>query len=388
MNNKKKLWIISELFYPETTSTAYYLTEISRKLSEKYNVEVICGTAAYDKEQKNTCLDKININRISSIDVDKNNLLKRLLRAILLTKKICKFLKKNWRNGDKVLFVTNPVFLTLFLPKWTCKKQVDTTLLVHDVFPENATTNNLLKKNSLIYKVLKKKFDSSYSKVSQCIVCGNDMNEIVKLKTNNKVPVITIENWGDSSKIHPLYKQTDNITIQFAGNLGRVQGLLDILILIKEINNPLLKFEFIGVGAVKAKMEEYIKINGIQNVVFLSAYSRDVEETILNNASIALVCLKDKMFGLGVPSKSYNAMAAGKPILFIGPKNSEIYNMVRNNNIGFAFDWSQKEDIINFFNNLQIKDIDVLNFLGKKARLLLEKKYDKEVILNKYLEVV
>lgn len=386
--NKTKLWIISELFYPEETSTAYILTEIAKKMSEKYFVEVICGTPVYNKDIVGKELTGISINKIKSIDIDKNSLLKRLLRAVLLSKRMCAFLKNHCNKGDKVFFVTNPVFLTFCLPKWTYKKQIDTTLLVHDVFPENATTNNLLKSNSFIFKIMKRKFDNSYSKVSRCIVLGNDMNEIIKEKTCNKIPVINIQNWGDSSKIQPLYKKTEYITVQFAGNLGRVQGLLNFLDLIKQIRNPLVKFEFIGSGAEKNRMEEFVRVNKLQNVFFLPPYSRNDEGTILNNSSISLVCLKDKMFGLGVPSKSYNVMAAGKPILFIGPKNSEIYNMVKDNEIGFSFDWSQREEIISFLNNLQKKDIEKFNQLGKKARHLLETKYDKEIILNKYLEVV
>lgn len=386
--NKTKLWIISELFYPEETSTAYILTEIAKKMTEKYNVEVICGTPVYNKELFGAELTGIKINKIKSIDVDKNSLLKRLMRAILLSKRMGDFLKKHCNNGDKVFFVTNPVFLILWLPKWTYKNHIDTTLLVHDVFPENATTNNLLKKDSFIFNILKRKFDNSYSKVSRCIVLGKDMNEIIKEKTCNKIPVINIQNWGDSSKIQPLYKKLESITVQFAGNLGRVQGLLDFLELIKQVRNPFVKFEFVGSGAVKSKMEEFVRINELQNVFFYPPYSRNEEETILNNSSIALVCLKDKMFGLGVPSKSYNVMAAGKPILFIGPKNSEIYNMVKENDIGFSFDWTQKEELISFFNNLQVKDIEKFEELGKKARMLLETKYDKEIILKKYLEVV
>ena len=386
--NKPKLWIISELFYPEETSTAYILTEIAKKMTEKYNVEVICGTPVYNKELFGAELTGIKINKIKSIDVDKNSLLKRLMRAILLSKRMGDFLKKHCNNGDKVFFVTNPVFLILWLPKWTYKNHIDTTLLVHDVFPENATTNNLLKKDSFIFNILKRKFDNSYSKVSRCIVLGKDMNEIIKEKTCNKIPVINIQNWGDSSKIQPLYKKLESITVQFAGNLGRVQGLLDFLELIKQVRNPFVKFEFVGSGAVKSKMEEFVRINELQNVFFYPPYSRNEEETILNNSSIALVCLKDKMFGLGVPSKSYNVMAAGKPILFIGPKNSEIYNMVKENDIGFSFDWTQKEELISFFNNLQVKDIEKFEELGKKARMLLETKYDKEIILKKYLEVV
>ena len=39
------LWIISELYFPEQTSTGYILTKIAEGLAEEYNVQVITGPA-------------------------------------------------------------------------------------------------------------------------------------------------------------------------------------------------------------------------------------------------------------------------------------------------------------------------------------------------------
>ena len=47
----EKLWIVSELFYPEETSTSYLLTKIANAMSNKYDVNVICCNGKYDKEK-------------------------------------------------------------------------------------------------------------------------------------------------------------------------------------------------------------------------------------------------------------------------------------------------------------------------------------------------
>ena len=49
MEKKSKIWIISELFYPDQTSTAFILKEISNFLKSSRTVEVICGPANYQQ---------------------------------------------------------------------------------------------------------------------------------------------------------------------------------------------------------------------------------------------------------------------------------------------------------------------------------------------------
>ena len=56
---------------------------------------------------------------------------------------------------------------------------------------------------------------------------------------------------------------------------------------------------------------------------------------------MAVVLLGKGMFGLGVPSKAYNLIAAGL-LLFVGPKDSEISNLVNENELGWTFTGAMK----------------------------------------------
>ena len=144
---------------------------------------------------------------------------------------------------------------------------------------------------------------------------------------------------GDIERECSKYKAQfkDKIIFQYAGNMGRVQGLLDLLKIIGQINNDQLAFYFVGEGAVKEEMINYVNSFKISNVYFGNAYSRDEQISVLNQADCAFVSLAQGMYGLGVPSKTYNILAAGKPILYIGEENSEINLLVKENNIIYSF---------------------------------------------------
>jgi hypothetical protein len=90
------------------------------------------------------------------------------------------------------------------------------------------------------------------------------------------------------------------------------------------------------------------------------------------------------MYGLAVPSKTYNLLASGKPILFLGPKNSEIYLLVKENNLGWAFDWSESEGLLKFLNNLSLHDLGILGVYGDNSRRLAETVYTETLQLAKY----
>ncbi len=48
-NFQPRLWIVSELYYPEETSTGYYLTKIAEGLAASFDVKVLCGQPNYSK---------------------------------------------------------------------------------------------------------------------------------------------------------------------------------------------------------------------------------------------------------------------------------------------------------------------------------------------------
>jgi len=400
----ENLWIATELFYPEETSTSFILTKIANKLSEKYDVKVVCGDPVYDKQKDNknfTLNPNVVIHRIKGFGGNKNSLLSRSFRFIFLSISIFFYLWKKVRQGEKVFIVTNPAPLILLISILKKFKKIELIILVHDVFPENTIPAGIIKsEKSFSYKILRNIFDKAYSNADKLICLGRDMklvilNKIQKYNTGSKVEII--ENWGDVESIYPISKQEafnndspiqDQIIFQYAGNIGRVQGLLELLEVIKQVKNEKLAFYFVGEGAVKQRMLEYVKDNQLQNVYFDGAYSRAEQLSILNKSDIAFVSLAPKMFGLGVPSKTYNILAAGKPILYIGEKNSEIDLLVKEENIGYSFQHFEHQKLVDFFNSFDEQSILDLNLRKEKARCVAEEKFSENSILNKFYNTI
>lgn len=376
MENKKILWIVTELFPPDETSTSYIMGEIANVMVQKYKVGVICGPEIYDKRKKVDVNNKfklddsIDIYRTEATDLDKNTMKGKAISFLLMSKRMILLVKKHVQKDDKVLMVTNPAPMVPLMARLKKKIGFELNILVHDVFPENTRPAGL---KLPLYGVFKHIFDRAYSKADQLIVIGRDMAHVLarkikdSLKGNIEPKITIIENWADIKNIKPQPFPEGKIIIEYAGNIGRVQGLENVMDKLPDD----VEFHVYGTGA----MEEKLKSRKQENVFFHGPYFRSQQNTVLAACDIALVTLQEGMYGLGVPSKTYNILASGRPILFFGPKNSEIDLLVRENGIGYC-DWPERWDK------------EILIQMGEKARLLAETKYSESVILDKFLKAI
>jgi len=392
--NNKKIWIVTELFYPEETAVAYIFTRIAKHLSASYRIGVICGPEFYDNNKIAFSDDvhisnDIEIYRTGSINLDKNSLVQRTIKIIVLSLRMGILMCKKISKGETVILATNPAPLLLFTRLIKYFKKFQLHILVHDVFPENAIAAKIFKTNkSITYKTIKFLFDNAYSHADHLIVIGRDMKEIISTKVNhfNKQPAISIvPNWSNPDKIYLINNKAnkdDRMVLQYAGNIGRNQGLIEILDAFRLSNNKSLQLNIRGTGALYTDIENYIKSYNLENIHLSGSYSRNEENEILANCDIGLVSLSHGMFGLGVPSKSYHLLSAGKPILFVGDLKSEISQLVIENNIGWALDITNQNEIIDFFNKLTSIDNDILIKMGEKARSLSENEYNEPHILE------
>lgn len=374
-DSRPVLWIVTELFPPDETSTAYILGEIANAMTRKYRVGVICGPEVYDK-----CKDfewnstfrinpAIRIIRADCVDVDKNKLWGKAVRFFVMSRRLVKLAKEHIRPQDKVLMVTNPAPLVVAMARLKRKRGFRLNILVHDVFPENTKPAGL-KIPAILYNPVKRIFDRAYSQADLLIALGRDMKNVLEGKVGRHNPnlrVEVIENWGDVAGITPQPFPEGKIILQYAGNIGRVQGLDKVM---EELPDE-IEFHLYGTGA----MEEVLKSKNRQNVFFHGPYLRSEQTAILGACDIALVTLESGMYGLGVPSKTYNILAAGRPVLFLGPENSEIDRLVRENKIGYCSwpsHWERHE----------------LEEMGQRARALAIAEYAKDAILSRFLNVI
>ena len=368
-----RLYIISELFPPDETSTAYILGEIANAFASKYKVKVICGPEVYDKRRITNVKSSFMLNpsievcRVEGTGLDKNTAIGKAVNLFVMSRRLKTLSATKIKKGDKVLMVTNPAPLVLLMSRLKEKIGFELNVLVHDIFPENTIPAGV---RIPAYGFVKKLFDRAYSKADQLIVLGRDMKDVIENKIkrfNTSCQVSIVENWGDTQNISDMPFPSGKIKLQYAGNIGRVQGLQKV---VQQLPGN-MELHIYGSGA----MEETLKNMGSPNVFFHGPYSRSQQNDILSDCHIALVTLQDGMYGLGVPSKAYNIMASGRPILYLGPDGSEIDLLIKEACIGYSGwpeDWK----------------ISVLQEMGRNARKLAEQRYSKPEILKRFLDTI
>lgn len=178
----------------------------------------------------------------------------------------------------------------------------------------------------------------------------------------------------------------DKITLQYAGNLGRVQGLMEFLDCVYVAHNENLNMDFWGAGAMETKMADFIESHKLSNTRMRGKFTRSQQNDVVASCDICLITLGEGMYGLGVPSKSYNIMAAGKPILYIGPRNSELDLLIKEHNIGWSFQPSDKEGIVGFLHNISPSMKPELKKKGEVACELARSQFSKEKILQEFYD--
>lgn len=339
----KKIYLVTEYFHQNQNTTGYLFHKLFEHLKREYGSDL---SLIVKEDKHNEAIDPDSII-VKDSTLNKKNLIQRLLFETIISFRFFIQIMKHVKKGEIVFTGTTPIFLLIVT--YLAKKIIGFkwVLLVHDVFPENLVAANVLKKQNFFYKILKRVFDVFYAAPEKLIVIGQDMKDLVdnKIDKNNS---IVIQNWIDENDILIEKKQDNEIlqtlgwqnegpVFQFFGNIGRVQGvdnILEAINLIETSRRP--KFLFMGDGAYAYHLRDKLSAMNDPNIKYLGPIKQADKSKGLNAGDIAIVTLADGMLGLGVPSKAYFSMAADKPILAIMDERSEVSCMVKEHNIGWV----------------------------------------------------
>ena len=178
-------------------------------------------------------------------------------------------------------------------------------------------------------------------------------------------------------------KTDDKFTIVYAGLLGFAQGILDIC---KNVDFEALgvAFHIYGAGGEQKEIESYISENPDKGITYFGKVSREEIPAILKNADATLVPLVKNIYG-AVPSKIYESMAAGIPILFSG--EGEGRKIIQENNLGLVSSSGDYEKIKKNIKEL-VKDPVKVQFIKDNCMYCANEKFNrpKQISdLNKYL---
>lgn len=129
----------------------------------------------------------------------------------------------------------------------------------------------------------------------------------------------------------------DRFTIAYVGTHGMAHGLENVLDAAERTReHDRLRFLFVGPGAEREKLIEQAKSRNLDNVVFMPPQPKEHMPAVWSLGDVALVHLRnDAVFADVIPSKIFEAMAMGLPILIAAPEG-EATRIVEESGAGLA----------------------------------------------------
>lgn len=299
---------------------------------------------------------KGEVNFSPVIEYDKSSYKKRIFTWVVCAIQMWIKIFFRYRNR-RLLIVSNPPLAPL-LPRIL---RNDYSILIWDVYPDVILSQEITSRDSLIIRQWEKINKKVYAKAKHIFAVSPGMKNCLS-KYVNKKKIVVVPLWPNG-KMHRINK-ADNLFIKeqgleekfivlYSGNLGnthRIDVLLDVAQL---VNDDDIEFLLIGEGGKKKEIEERIAKEQIKNIRVLPYQTVEMLPHSLSSADIAVITLDTSSSQLSVPSKTFNLMAVGAPLLCIASPESELGNIVNENEVGEIYSPTNLKEIAQYIIKLK-----------------------------------
>ncbi|MCG7385011.1 glycosyltransferase family 4 protein [Paenibacillus sp. ACRRY] len=402
---KPKIVFVINYFYPDVVSTGQIMTELCLYLQNDFDITVIAAQGntggALEKQGRFVLdhLEQIKIIKINLPEVNKEDKISRIkyISTYFIWATIALLKQK---NVDLIYTISQPPVLGGVIGTiGKILKKTKHIYNIQDFNPEQAEAVGYSKKRWIANTA--RWIDTLSCKLADHVVTvGEDMRETLERRfhyrkvTDNSV----IHNWTDEQEIIPLSKDHPKVEaflkehdlegkfiIMYSGNLGLYYDLENLIKMTGRFAGYRdLAFVFIGEGAVKRQMQDYVEQHGITQVYFLPFQPKENLRYSLNAADVHLVVNQKGIKGVSVPSKIYGVMAAGKPVLGVLEQGSEAYRIIGESKCGRLTEPQSYDMFVKHVKDLYMLNREVLKSMGMEGRVYLEKHLKRDVSMEKY----
>ncbi len=248
-----------------------------------------------------------------------------------------------------------------------------------DVHPELAIRLGMLRQGSAISRVLQGLNRWALRRCDAVVAVGRCMRQV--LIGSGALPnrVLTIPMWqrdeiGKAPSRTEVTVLTNELGLSgqfvamYSGNLGRVHQFDTLLQAATRLtDDPGISFLISGGGPGIASIREYQRMRGLQRLQVHALFPENRLAAALALAGVHLITLAPQMSGISVPGKLYGAMASGRPVVFIGPDDSEVAQTIREEDCGFVVAPGDVAGLVSVIRRLK-RDSGLSEALGARGR--------------------
>src|ERR1700688_3080892 len=346
-----RILFLNLYFPPDTSATAKSAESMVHALAQTHEVTVLCGRPSYDPTERRpwklwqterfdsqaqstagtaSVPIAFTVIRVGSTGYPRIQMNRRILNYLTYVK--LAFWRAFFIPCDVIFAMTDPPFTGIVAALLSVLKRKPLIYDIQDMYPDMAVAGSILKPG-LLTRLWDRLHRWALHRASRIIVLGDDMRARIIAKGIDPGKVFIVHSGIDTpapqSLAVPLNPEvTRSIRGNFrfvllhAGNLGFYGAWDTIIAAARKLENENIGFVFVGEGAERSRVENLAA--GATNVRFLPFFPSSDIPSVLAAPDAHIVTIKRGLEGVVVPSKMFGIIAAGKPIVAVAARPTDV----------------------------------------------------------------
>ena len=349
MQKSGKVVVVSQHYPPDPSTTAAIMVAISERVAHEAEVLVLSGTAGSAANGNPAVVEVWNWMP------GKAALLKRALAELLFTIRMFVAMLIRLRRGDVTITVPAPFMLPYAFAAAAKLKGAKSVLIMHDLYPDVLIMAGMLKPDSMMAKAMHALNAPMFRALDAVVIIGRDTEKLLlRYRGMTRDKLRFIPNWATLARgvraIDPGNPYRRALSAPFvvglSGNLGFTHDPVIVFEAARLLRDDrdihfLLSGWGVGFDQLRAMQSEA----KLPNVTLVDRVEEDQLETFLSAADVWIIPYRKNVAGVSVPSRFYNLLAIGRPVILVSEADAEAALTVTEHDVGWVVEPGKAEEL-------------------------------------------
>lgn len=402
MMAEPSLLLLSQVYPPDPAAVGQHLHDAAREMVRRgWRVRVLTSARGYANPALSyparETLDGVDVRRLALASLGKGSLSSRSAGGLF-------FLAQAFLRGlfgsrpTHVLVSTSPPMAPLFGMLVARLRRAPHTFWLMDLNPDQAIATGAVTARALPARLLERANRAAARKSRAVVALDDFMAARVRERWQLDGRLAVLPPWPLEEHVTPVphaenpFRDRHGLqgkrVVMYSGNLSPVHPIDTILQAARELRDARLAFVFIGDGGARTAVEEAIRRDRLEHALLLPYQPLADLRYSLSAADVHLVSMGANMVGIVHPCKVYGAMAAARPLLYLGPRRSHVGELVEKIDIGWHVDHGDVAGAVATLREIAAAPEAALAARGARARAALSAELSQRRLLASFCDIL
>lgn len=352
MKQPGRVVVVSQHYPPDPSTTATIMAAISEHVARDADLLVLSGTAGSAASASG---GKPEVVEVPNWMPEKGALKKRALAEMLFTLRMFVKLLCTLRRGDVTVTVPAPFMLPYAFTAAAKLRGAKSVLIMHDLYPDVLVMAGMLQPQSLPARAMRGLNALMFGALDAVVIIGRDTEKLLlRYRRMTRDRIHFIPNWATLAPgvrpvaaDHPHRRSLSaRFVVGLSGNLGFTHDPVIVFEAARLLrDDPDIHFLLSGWGVGFGQLKAMQAAANLPNVTLVDRVEDHELEAFLAAADAWIIPYRRNVAGVSVPSRFYNLLAIGRPVILVSEPDAEAALTVTEHDVGWVVEPGNADEL-------------------------------------------